>query len=196
VFLNNAPITGSGSDTFYFVDQKGLRSYDPSVSFSSGSSTISNVDTSNVAVGDIAVCLGTESTGTWTRVTNVGGSSVDVSENLTQGSPSSPGNFVLFYFDNGLEDQSLATFCGLNPSDPICNPPTDTSPPFVATIDGLRTTSTRPSITVDNASGEIKFVRLFGENVATGSADTTSEYNAEVSITDGGGNTFKILSAS
>jgi len=196
VFLNNAPTTGSGSDTFYFIDQKGLKSYDPSASFSSGSNTVSSVDTSNVAVGDIVVCFGTESTATWTRVTSVGGSSVDLSQNLTQGSPSSPGNFVLFYFDNGLEDQSLATFCGINPTDPICDPPTDTSPPFVATIDGLRTTTARPSITVDNASGEIKFVRLFGENVTTGSADTSSSYDTEVSITDGAGNAFKVLSAS
>lgn len=275
VFLNNAPTAGSGSDTFYFIDQKGLKSYDPTVTFSSGSNTISGVDTSNVSVGDIAICFGNESTSTWTRVTSVGGSSVDLSQNLSQGTPSSPADFVLFYFNNGLEDQSLDTYCAgtigavttgvasagdtvipvtgiedysgssttvpvgyfafygdripdgttvtssssnsitlsnplsddiqanqtlvfvdTNDNKDLCFPPIDTSPPFAATQEGLRTTSARPSITVDNVNGEIKFVRLFGDNVATGSADTSSSYDAEISVTDGGGNAFTVLSSS
>jgi hypothetical protein len=275
VFLNNALTGGSGSGTFYFIDQKGLKSYDPTVTFSSGSNTISGVDTNNVSVGDIAVCFGTESTSTWTRVTSVGTSSIDVSQNLTQDTPSSPANFVLFYFNNGLEDQSLDTYCAgtigaittgvasagdtvipitgtedysgssttvpvgyfafygdripdgttvtassassitlsnplsddiqadqtivfveTNDNKDLCFPPIDTSPPFAATLDGLRTTSARPTITVDNETGEIKFVRLFGENVTTGSANTSSSYDTEIPIKDVSGNTFRILASS
>lgn len=272
VFLNNTPTSGSGSDTFYFIDHKGLKTYDLSVSFSSGSDTINSLDTTDVSVGDIAICFGTESSNTWTRVEFVGGSSVNLSQNLSQNTPSSPANFVLFYYDNGLEDRSLDTYCTgtigaittavvsagdttipvaniedysgtsttipvgyfafygdripegttvtssstnsitlsspltddiqanqtivfveTNDNKDLCFPPVDTSPPFAATQDGLRTTSARPSITVDNINGEIKFVQLSGQNVPTDSANTSSTYDTEIDIKDITGNSYKVL---
>lgn len=110
-------------------------------------------------------------------------------------------DFLVTLSNNLLDDipsGQLITFApsGTTDSKEICFPPIDTSPPFTATLAGLSTTTTRPSITLSPATGtsELKFVGLSGENVTVASASVSDNYNRVLQIKDGSGNTYKILS--
>ena len=91
----------------------------------------------------------------------------------------------------------LITFApaGTTESKELCFPPTDTSPPFNATVLGLETTNTRPSMTIDPATGtgELKFVGLSADNITVQTASESDTYNRTITITDGAGNTYKVL---
>jgi len=197
VFLSNELNgTSSGSRTFYFCDHKGLKYYDAGVSYSSGSNSISGIaDTGEMSEGDVIVVAGTTTTDVWTRVDSIDSStSISTTRNLDSAVPSSPNNFMLVYFDRGLNDESLENYCSINPSDPLCTPPVDTSAPFVATEDGLRTTSSSPNIEMTDTTGEVKFVRLYvGSTTNVSSTSVNADYNIEIPIRDGSGNEFSIL---
>ena len=110
-------------------------------------------------------------------------------------------DFLVTLSNNILDDipsGQLITFApsGTTDSKEICFPPTDTSLPFIATLDGLSTTTTRPSMALSPVTGtsELKFVGLSGENVTVETASISSNYNRLLQIKDGLGNTYKILS--
>lgn len=96
-----------------------------------------------------------------------------------------------------IPSDQLITFTpsGTTDSKEICFPPADTSPPFTATLLGLETTDTRPSVTINPVSGisELKFVRLSADNITTETASESDTYNRTISIVDGTGITYKIL---
>lgn len=95
-----------------------------------------------------------------------------------------------------IGDNQTLVFVETNEAKDLCFPPADTSPPFIATEDGLRTTSTRPTLEVNNENGEIKFVNLLADNVTVTEVDPNDSYDTTITIKDGNGNTFNVLSAS
>jgi hypothetical protein len=195
VFISNPVSSGSGSQTFYFCDHKGLKFVDQSVSYSSGSNSISSVSsTDGLNDGDVVITAGTTSTSAWTRIASASGSSITTTQNFSASAPSSPENFLLVYYDAGIVDESLDTYCDINSGDPICSPPVDTSAPFDTTINGLSTPSSSPNITTTASNSEIKFVKLIVGSSAVSSASVTDDFNHAVSITDGAGDEFEILS--
>lgn len=112
----------------------------------------------------------------------------------------SGGDFIVTLSANITDDipsGQLITFApaGTTESKEICFPPVDTSPPFLATELGLQTTSGRPSIQIvpDSGQGELKFVGLSAENVLAETVLVSATYNRTLTITDGAGNTYKIL---
>jgi len=84
---------------------------------------------------------------------------------------------------------------GTTDSKEICFPPNDTSDPFTATLLGLETTDSDPSVTINPVSGtgELKFVKLSADNVTVETATESDTYNRTISIVDGTGTTYKIL---
>jgi len=75
----------------------------------------------------------------------------------------------------------------------LCFPPTDTSPPFTATQNGLQTTSSRPSVEITGNDSEVKFIRLFVENGTVNAASANPAYDRKIPIKDLTGTTYNIL---
>ena len=75
----------------------------------------------------------------------------------------------------------------------LCFPPTDTSPPFTATQNGLQTTSSRPTIEITGNDSEVKFIRLFVENGTVNTASANPAYDRKIPIKDLTGTTYNIL---
>lgn len=196
VFISNdMGGSSSGSQTFYFADHQGLKYFDQSVSYSSGSSSITGIGSTNdLEEGDVIVTAGTTTSGVWTRIDSVvSGSEVSTTRNLDSSAPSSPEDFLLVYYDRGVNDESLDTFCDINSGDPLCSPPVDTSAPFISTEDGLRTTSSAPNIELTDSDGEAKFVRLRIGSASVNTASINDDYTVSIPVGDGDGNTFSIL---
>lgn len=112
----------------------------------------------------------------------------------------SGGDFIVTLSSNITDDipsNQLITFApaGTTDSKEICFPPVDTSPPFIATDEGLQTTTGRPSIQIipDSGQGELKFVGLSAANVPVQVVAITDSYNRVITVTDGSGNQYKIL---
>jgi hypothetical protein len=99
---------------------------------------------------------------------------------------------------NTIPSGQLITFApsGTTDSKEICFPPIDTSLPFIATLNGLSTTTGESSMTLSPAVGasELKFVGLSSENSIVETASISDNYNRVLQIKDGLGNTYKILS--
>jgi len=196
VFISNEiTATESGSQTFYFGDHQGLKYFDQSVSYSSGSSTISNIDsTADLDEGDVVIVNGTTSSSLWTRIDSIdSGSQVSTTRNLDGSAPSSPEDFLLVYHDSGVNDESLETYCSINPGDDLCTPPVDTSAPFISTEEGLVTPTATPNIEMTDPAGEVKFVKLKVSTATVNTADTSDTYNISIPVKDGNGNSFSIL---
>jgi hypothetical protein len=90
-------------------------------------------------------------------------------------------------------EQTLA-FSSVDEDKGVCFRPRDTSPPFIATEEGLRTTSTYPNMVVGSTNGELRFGNLYLGNSADVSGATGSEVSDyQIPIKDIDGNEFKIL---
>ncbi len=92
----------------------------------------------------------------------------------------------------------LITFApaGTTENKEICFPPLDTSPPFIATPEGLRTTETRKNvrITPTSGQGEIKFVGLSSGQSTVESLQTSSpSFTRLLRIKDSKENSYDIL---
>jgi len=91
----------------------------------------------------------------------------------------------------------LITFApaGTTDNKEICFPPIDTSPPFIATADGLQTTSGRPTVEIRPivGAGELKFVGLSANNAPVTSVTPSATYTKTLVITDATGITYHIL---
>jgi hypothetical protein len=92
----------------------------------------------------------------------------------------------------------LITFApaGTTENKEICFPPLDTSPPFIATPEGLRTTETRKNvrITPTSGQGEIKFVGLSsGESTVESLQSSSPSFTRLLRIKDSKENSYDIL---
>jgi hypothetical protein len=274
ILLSVETISAQSNVNLTFIDHRGLGAIDASATWSSGSSTISNLSPttiSNIRVGDLVLANGSPN---YNRVVTIGTTTVTTSKTFTSNPGTGVDAVVFFYRSNGLFNDSLLTYCNnvfsattivqsnsgsntltidddanlipgqvvqfgsripagttilsIAPSGPdfiitlsanitddipsgqlitfapagttdskeICFPPKDTSPPFTATPLGLQTTTARPSIALAPPVGlvsEIKFVGLSAEGVTIESASSSDTYNRALTITDGIGNTYKIL---
>ena len=153
------------------------------VQSNAGSNTITIDDNPGISAGQV-VQFGTRiPEGTTVVSINASGADyvVTLSTNITDDIPSG----------------QLITFApaGTTESKEICFPPVDTSPPFIATEDGLQTTTNFPSISVepDSGQGELKFVGLSAKDVTVESVSLTDSYDQTITVTDGLGNQYNIL---
>jgi len=142
--------------------------------------TLLNV-TSTAGVANGMRVLGAQFAPNTTVVTFISNTSITISQ-ATAAALLSGGNFTVTSTDANLGDRSL------------CCPPTDTSPPFSPTEDGLETDSTFKNLKID--SGNIKFDSLrasiaAGNITAIGSNDASTK---RISIQTPSG-TFKLLCA-
>ena len=142
--------------------------------------TVLNV-TSTTGVANGMRVLGAQFASNTTVSSFVANTSITISPATTAGIASG-GNFTVTSTDTNDGDRSL------------CCPPTDTSPPFSPTEDGLETTSSFKNLKID--SGNIKFDSLrasiaAGNITAIGSNDASTK---RISIQTPSG-TFKLLCA-
>ena len=285
VFLSEAVAgSSSGSETYYFVDHRGLKRIDSGTTYTSGNSVVGSMTTAGLEIGDVVINAGVTGTGNWNVIDDIiNASSFDTSINFSASANSSPSiNAYTFVYERaGLKNDSLDTYCNgvygattisnpndedgiwrrgatqitvtnptiydgepgtatlpssgyfiffgdripagttasvsgstINLSNPIdddipadqvvvlvatnenkdlCFPPTDTSPPFTATQNGLQTTSSRPSIEITGTDSEVKFIRLFVENGTVNAASANPAYDTKIPIKDLTGTTYNIL---
>ena len=278
VFLSEAVAgSSSGSETYYFVDHRGLKQVDSATTFTNGANRVGSMATADLEIGDVVINAGVTGTGNWNTVTSiVDANTFDVGLNFNATATNSPAisQHTFIYGRGGLKNDSLDTYCSgaygattvgnassgattltfTNPtiydgvpgaatlpssgyfiffgnripagttasingstitlSNPIsddipadqvvvlvsanenkdlCFPPTDTSPPFTATQNGLQTTSSRPSVEITGNDSEVKFIRLFVENGTVNAASANPAYDRKIPIKDLTGTTYNIL---
>ena len=278
VFLSEAVAgSSSGSETYYFIDHRGLKRIDPGTTFTNSANRVGSMTTADLEIGDVVINAGVTGTGSWTTISDiVAASTFDVTINFTQtaNTSSSINQYTFVYERAGLKNDSLDTYCSgvygattvgnasagatsltftnptiydgvpgaaslptsgyyiffgnripdgttasvsgstINLSNPIsddipadqvvvlvstnvnkdlCFPPTDTSPPFTATTNGLQTTSSRPTIEITGTDSEVKFIRLFVENGTVATASSDPAYDTKIPIKDLTGTTYNIL---
>jgi hypothetical protein len=146
-----------------------------SVAAGIGSTTIQVKDTSGISVGWTVQGYQFASNTTVTKIVSTGTTSISLSKGITN-SLIVGGNFTV---TNGTEDKQL------------CCPPTDTSPPFNPTVDGLETVSGATSLRID--SGNIVFDALkvgIANTITTATASDVSGSRLSIKTPSG---TFKIL---
>jgi len=92
-----------------------------------------------------------------------------------------------------LNDGAKFTVTSQGDDRQLCCPPTDTSPPFSATEEGLNTTTARPVLEI--ASGNIKFDELYVEGASISNYNSSShDITRKIDIGTPSG-TFKILAS-
>lgn len=90
-------------------------------------------------------------------------------------------------------NQTLA-FSSVNEDKGMCFRPRDTSPPFIATENGLRTTTTYPNMRVVSSNGELRFRELYlNSDSGVGSATGQEVSDFQIPIKDANGDSFNIL---
>lgn len=195
----NKPFTGSasGAARVYFYRSKGVVNNGLSafctgvvaaptmVQSSKGSTSLTVGYTDGIVLG-MKVQFGSQIL-LGTTVTEINGKTISISTPL----------------DDDIPVDQLITFAPANTPDDVskevCFPPTDTSPPFIATDDGLSTSSGRPNIGIfpDFAEkGVLKFVGLQANNVTVEPTTVSPSYNRTVLIKDITGTTFYQILAS
>jgi hypothetical protein len=154
------------------------------VQSNAGSNTLTVEDDTNLVLGQVVQF----------------GSRIPAGTVITSIVPSGPDFVITLSADitDDIPSGQLITFApaGTTDSKEICFPPKDTSPPFTATPFGLQTTTTRPSIVLappGSLVSELKFVGLSAEGSTVATATASDTYNRTLTITDGFGNTYKIL---
>ena len=191
VTVSPSQTVGAGT-TLYFYQSKGLideglaafcvlavtRCMFTSTPTDPGVTSLNIVDTTGVALG--MRVLGAQF-GVGTTVTNFTGTTIDI-DPATIAGIASGGNFTVTSTPEGEGDRSL------------CCPPTDTSPPFSPTEDGLETTVGFPNLKIN--AGNVKFDSLTatvsGGNITNTNIDGSDASTKRIPIQTASG-LFNIL---
>ena len=191
VTVSPSQTVGAGT-TLYFYQSRGLideglaafcvpavtRCMFTSTPTDPGVTSLNIVDTTGVALG--MRVLGAQF-GVGTTVTNFTGTTIDI-DPATIAGIASGGNFTVTSTPEGEGDRSL------------CCPPTDTSPPFSPTEDGLETTVGFPNLKIN--AGNVKFDSLTatvsGGNITNTNIDGSDASTKRIPIQTASG-LFNIL---